>query len=60
MTLINFSCVLLYLSIRNLSLGAKAETAIGKHHIDLDKETRKQLMSLLRDDNTTEHKEVPV
>lgn len=43
--------VLLYLSIRNLSLGAKAETAIGKHYIDLKHETRKQLMKLLSDDN---------
>ncbi|XP_050952612.1 piezo-type mechanosensitive ion channel component 2 isoform X2 [Labeo rohita] len=36
---------------RNLSLGAKAETAIGKHYIDLKHETRKQLMKLLSDDN---------
>uniref|UniRef100_A0A8C1J6A0 Piezo type mechanosensitive ion channel component 2 n=1 Tax=Cyprinus carpio TaxID=7962 RepID=A0A8C1J6A0_CYPCA len=32
---------------RNLSLGAKAETAIGKHSIDLDKPTRTKLKSLL-------------
>uniref|UniRef100_A0A672L6F3 Piezo-type mechanosensitive ion channel component 2-like n=1 Tax=Sinocyclocheilus grahami TaxID=75366 RepID=A0A672L6F3_SINGR len=42
---------------RNLSLGAKAETAIGKHYIDLDKETRTNLTNLL---NGTEHKEVTI
>uniref|UniRef100_A0A8C1U1P1 Piezo type mechanosensitive ion channel component 2 n=1 Tax=Cyprinus carpio TaxID=7962 RepID=A0A8C1U1P1_CYPCA len=40
---------------RNLSLGAKAETAIGKHSIDLDKPTRTKLKSLL---NGTEDKVV--
>lgn len=38
---------LFHLSIRNLSLGAKAETAIGKHYIDLDKITRTKLTKLL-------------
>uniref|UniRef100_A0A671NKA0 Piezo-type mechanosensitive ion channel component 2-like n=1 Tax=Sinocyclocheilus anshuiensis TaxID=1608454 RepID=A0A671NKA0_9TELE len=42
---------------RNLSLGAKAETAIGKHYIDLDKTTRTKLKNLL---NGTEHKEVVI
>uniref|UniRef100_A0A673KN18 Piezo-type mechanosensitive ion channel component 2-like n=1 Tax=Sinocyclocheilus rhinocerous TaxID=307959 RepID=A0A673KN18_9TELE len=42
---------------RNLSLGAKAETAIGKHYIDLDKDTRTNLTNLL---NGTEHKEVTI
>uniref|UniRef100_A0A8C2H7K3 Piezo type mechanosensitive ion channel component 2 n=1 Tax=Cyprinus carpio TaxID=7962 RepID=A0A8C2H7K3_CYPCA len=42
---------------RNLSLGAKAETAIGKHSIDLDKPTRTKLKSLL---NGTEDKEVVI
>ncbi|XP_043089484.1 piezo-type mechanosensitive ion channel component 2 isoform X2 [Puntigrus tetrazona] len=32
---------------RNLSLGAKAETAIGKHYIDLDGPTRSTLSQLL-------------
>ncbi|KAG1930554.1 piezo-type mechanosensitive ion channel component [Pimephales promelas] len=45
---------------RNLSLGAKAETAIGKHQINLDPETRTQLRSLLSDVNKPEHKETPV
>ncbi|XP_026133958.1 piezo-type mechanosensitive ion channel component 2-like [Carassius auratus] len=40
---------------RNLSLGAKAETAIGKHTINLDMPTRTKLKKLL---NGTEHKEV--
>uniref|UniRef100_A0A9J7Y5S0 Piezo-type mechanosensitive ion channel component n=1 Tax=Cyprinus carpio carpio TaxID=630221 RepID=A0A9J7Y5S0_CYPCA len=42
---------------RNLSLGAKAETAIGKHSIDLDKPTRTKLKSLL---NGTKLKEVVI
>uniref|UniRef100_A0A8C0Y4C6 Piezo-type mechanosensitive ion channel component n=1 Tax=Cyprinus carpio carpio TaxID=630221 RepID=A0A8C0Y4C6_CYPCA len=42
---------------RNLSLGAKAETAIGKHYIDLDEITRTNLTNLL---NGTEQKEVTI
>ncbi|XP_059358611.1 piezo-type mechanosensitive ion channel component 2-like [Carassius carassius] len=42
---------------RNLSLGAKVETAIGKHYIDLDEITRTKLTNLL---NGTEQKEVNI
>lgn len=56
--MINFSCVLLYLSIRNLSLGAKAEMATGKHHINLDEDTTRKLKSLLNNDDETAHKKV--
>ncbi|XP_026061315.1 piezo-type mechanosensitive ion channel component 2 isoform X3 [Carassius auratus] len=42
---------------RNLSLGAKVETAIGKHYIDLDEITRSKLTNLL---NGTEQKEVNI
>ncbi|XP_058619112.1 piezo-type mechanosensitive ion channel component 2 isoform X1 [Onychostoma macrolepis] len=42
---------------RDLSLGAKAETAIGKHHIDLDKQMRTDLSLLL---NGTRHKGVTI
>ncbi|CAM4586729.1 unnamed protein product [Leuciscus chuanchicus] len=45
---------------RNLSLGAKAEMAIGKHHIDLDEETTKELKNLLSDNDTTAHEKDPV
>uniref|UniRef100_A0A8C0XZX2 Piezo-type mechanosensitive ion channel component n=1 Tax=Cyprinus carpio carpio TaxID=630221 RepID=A0A8C0XZX2_CYPCA len=37
---------------RNLSLGAKAETAIGKHYIDLDEITRTNLTNLLNGTET--------
>ncbi|TRY55216.1 hypothetical protein DNTS_032685 [Danionella cerebrum] len=44
---------------RNLSLGAKAEVAMGKYYIDLDDETRISLTKLLsKDDN--EHKPVVI
>lgn len=46
---------LLHLSFRDLNLGAKAEIAIGKHYIDLDKITRTELTNLL---NGTEHEKV--
>lgn len=49
-------CVFLYLSIRNLSLGAKAEYAIGKHSIDLEKKTRQELKNLLSGDNKDDQK----
>ncbi|XDV28265.1 hypothetical protein PO909_031611, partial [Leuciscus waleckii] len=45
---------------RNLSLGAKAEMAIGKHHIDLDEETTKELKNLLSDNDTTAYEKDPV
>ncbi|XP_077078207.1 piezo-type mechanosensitive ion channel component 2 [Siphateles boraxobius] len=56
----HFSLTMTWSIQRNLSLGAKAETAFGKHSIVLQEETSKQLMSLLNDDNKPEYKEVTV
>lgn len=48
--------VLLYLSIRNLSLGAKAEYATGKRSIDLKNITKEELRRLLKQENENDHK----
>ncbi|XP_067308925.1 piezo-type mechanosensitive ion channel component 2 isoform X2 [Pseudorasbora parva] len=57
----NFPLTMTWSIQRNLSLGAKSEMAIGKHHIELDSETRINLKKLLNsDDNGTEYNEVPV
>ncbi|XP_051769980.1 piezo-type mechanosensitive ion channel component 2 isoform X2 [Ctenopharyngodon idella] len=49
----NFPLTMAWSIQRNLSLGAKAEYAIGKHSIVLKKETREKLKNLLSHDNKT-------
>ncbi|XP_048018925.1 piezo-type mechanosensitive ion channel component 2 isoform X5 [Megalobrama amblycephala] len=56
----NFPLTIAWSIQRNLSLGAKAEFATGKHSIDLDKETTDKLKEQLRDDDNTTTEEVPV